>query len=283
MTAQPAEPAAGTPDAAVTGSAANTAGAYDLTGKVALITGGTGGVGLETGLRLARRGALVVVTGRSPEGGEHALAQLRAVSDQASYEPGDAGDPTAITALVDRVVAAHGGIDILVSAGSPHDIGPTPFAEMTMEDLKRAFDSRIYPRIFPVRAALPALRERGGSVVMLATDAGRHPTPGESVMGAVGAAVILMTKALARELSRWSIRVNSVAMTITSGTPSWDRIFATESFQSKLFTKAVERFPQGRPPSAGEVADVAVFLAADATQVTGQTVSVNGGLSFGGW
>ena len=51
----------------------------------------------------------------------------------------------------------------------------------------------------------------------------------------------------------------------------------------KLFTKAVERFPQGRPPSAGEVADVAVFLAADATQVTGQTVSVNGGLSFGGW
>jgi 3-oxoacyl-[acyl-carrier protein] reductase len=72
-------------------------------------------------------------------------------------------------------------------------------------------------------------------------------------------------------------------MTITSGTPSWDRIFATESFQSRLFTKAVERFPQGKPPSAGEVADVAVFLAADAAQVTGQTVSVNGGLSFGGW
>jgi hypothetical protein len=99
-----------------------------------------------------------------------------------------------------------------------------------------------------------------------------------AIDGAVGAAVILMTKALARELSRWSIRVNSVAMTITSGTPSWDTIFATESFQSKLFTKAVGRFPLGRPPSAGEVADVAVFLAADAAQVAGQTVSVNGGL-----
>ena len=268
MSAQPGEPAAGV---------------NDVKGKVALITGGTGGVGLETGLLLARRGARVVVTGRSPEGGEHALAQLHAASDQAYYAPGDAGDPAAITTLVDRVVATHGGIDILVSAGTPHDIGPTPFAEMTMEDLRIAFDSRIYPRIFPVRAALPALRERGGSVVMLATDAARHPTPGESVMGAVGAAVILMTKALAREFSRWNIRVNSVAMTITSGTPSWDRIFATESFQSKLFTKAVDRFPQGRPPSAGEVADVAVFLAADAAQVTGQTVSVNGGLSFGGW
>jgi 2-hydroxycyclohexanecarboxyl-CoA dehydrogenase len=62
------------------------AGAADLAGKVALITGGTGGVGLETGLRLARRGALVVVTGRSPEGGERALTQLRAVSDPATPE-----------------------------------------------------------------------------------------------------------------------------------------------------------------------------------------------------
>ena len=257
--------------------------AADLAGKVALVTGGTAGLGLETGMRLARRGAQVVVTGRSQESGERALSVLRAVSDRTSVETGDAGDAASITGLVDRVVTAHGGIDILVSAGSAPDVGPTPFAEMDLDELKRAFDSRIYARIFPVRAAIPALRERGGSVVMLATDAARHPTPGESVVGAAGAAVMLMTKALARELSRWSIRVNSVAMTITSGTPSWDRIFASESFQSRLFSKAVERFPQGRPPSAGEVADVAVFLAADASQVTGQTVSVNGGLSFGGW
>jgi 3-oxoacyl-[acyl-carrier protein] reductase len=255
----------------------------DLAGKVALITGGTAGVGLETGLRLARRGARVVVTGRSQETAERSLDLLRSVSETTFAEVGDAGDPASITALVDRVVAEHGGIDILVSAGSPHDIGPTPFADLDLEELKRAFDSRIYARIFPVRAAVPALRDRRGSVVMLTTDAARHPTPGESVMGAVGAAVILMTKALAREFSRWGVRVNSVAMTITSGTPSWDRIFATESFESRLFTKAVERFPQGKPPTAGEVADVAVFLAADAAQVTGQTVSVNGGLSFGGW
>lgn len=255
----------------------------DLAGRVALLTGATAGVGLETALRLARRGATVVVTGRSADSGEKALSVLREASERAYFERGDAGDPASITALVDRVVAAHGGIDILVSAGSAHDVGPAPFAEMDLEDLRRAFDSRIYARIFPVRAAVPALRERSGSVVLLTTDAARHPTPGESVVGAAGAAVLLMTKALAREFARWNIRVNSVAMTITSGTPSWDRIFASESFQSRLFSKAVQRFPQGRPPSAGEVADVAVFLAADAAQVTGQTVSVNGGLSFGGW
>lgn len=252
--------------------------------KVALVTGGTAGVGLEVADRLAARGVGVVITGRSAERAEPALARLRETSSDVAFEEADSGDAEALAAMVERVAGRHdGGIDMVVSAGTPHELGPTPFAEMTAEQLRTAIDGRLYPRILPVHAAVPALRKRGGSVVMLTTDAARHVTPGESVIGAVGAAVILMTKALARELSRWQIRVNSVAMTITADTPSWDTIFATESFQSKLFAKAVERFPQGRPPTAGEVADVAAFLAADATQVSGQTVSVNGGLSFGGW
>ncbi len=256
----------------------------DAHGKVAVITGGTGGVGLEIAKRLAGRGAHVVLTGRTKERGEEAVAQLRGTTGDASFEVADSMDPNALTSLFERVSARHaGGIDLLVSAGASHDLGPMPFADMSFEQIQNGFETRFYSRIFPVRAALPALRERGGSVVLLTTDAARHPTPGESVIGAVGAAVILLTKSLAREFSRWDIRVNSVAMTITSGTPSWDRIFASESFQSRLFSKAVERFPAGRPPSAEEVAQVATFLALDADQVTGQTVSVNGGLSFGGW
>lgn len=256
----------------------------DLVGKTALITGGTSGVGLSVGERLARRGARVVLTGRTRERAVAAVEHLRSVSDDVSFELGDASDPADLTAIVERVAnVGDGGIDLLVSAGATHDGGPTPFAEMSFEDISRAVERRLYPRIYPVRAALPALRVRGGSVVLLTTDAARHPTPGESIIGAVGAGVILLTKALAREFSRWHIRVNAVAMTITSGTPSWDRIFASESFQSRLFSKAVDRFPSGRPPTADEVADVVTHLVADATQVSGQTVSVNGGLSFGGW
>lgn len=253
--------------------------------KVALITGGSRGIGFAVAQALARQGVRVVITGRDPAHGEEALATLRALHSQAAFEAGESGDHAAMTAIVERTVQRAGGLDILVSAGAAGPFGPRPFAEMTPEQIQSSFNDRLLPRIMPVHAALPALRARGGgSIVMVTTDAARHPTPGEAVIGAVGAAILLMTKALAREFSRWNIRVNSVALTLTSDTPGWDRIFSKPGFENRLFSKALERFPQGRAPSATEVAEVAAFLASDtASQVNGQTVSVNGGLSFGGW
>jgi 3-oxoacyl-[acyl-carrier protein] reductase len=226
-----------------------------------------------------------VINGRSRENGERALARLAAVSGKASLALGDCSDHASAVDVARQAAAINGGIDIVVSAGAEGRVSPRPFADMTGDELVEAYQSRFFPRIFPVHAALPHMRERGGSIVMLCTDAARHPTPGESVVGAVGAGIILMTKALAKELARSRIRVNSVAMTLTSGTPSWDRIFSNDkTFSSKLFTKLNEKFPAGRPPSADEVADAVVFLASDhAGQITGQTLSVNGGLSFGGW
>ena len=77
---------------------------------------------------------------------------------------------------------------------------------------------------------------------------------------------------------------NCVALTLTSDTPTMDKLFAGGGFQQDLFAKVTGRFPMGRPPAAEEVAAVTAFLASeDAAQVTGQTISVNGGLSFGGW
>lgn len=256
-----------------------------MDGKIALITGGSRGIGFAVAQALACQGVQVVVTGRDPAHGEEALASLRGIAPKAAFERAEAGDHAAMTAVVERTVQRCGGLDIVVSAGAAGPIGPTPFAEMTAEQIESSFSARLYPRIFPVHAALPALRARGsGSVVMVTTDAARHPTPGESVIGATGAAILLMTKALAREFSRWNIRVNSVALTLTSDTPGWDRIFSKPSFENRLFSKALQRFPQGRAPTADEVAEVAAFLASDtASQVNGQTISVNGGLSFGGW
>jgi 3-oxoacyl-[acyl-carrier protein] reductase len=257
----------------------------ELDGKVVLVTGASGGLGLRVAEKLAAKGATVFINSRSAEKAEQAVASLRTFSNRVDYALGDCGDYASAVKVVERVAALNGGIDIVVSSGAQGEVRPMPFAEMTGADLVTAFHSRMFARIFPVHAAVPYLRVRGGAVVMLCTDAGRYPTPGESVIGAVGAGVILMTKALAKEFSRWKIRVNSVALTLTSDTPSWERIFGgDQNFQSSLFNKLVERFPLGRPPTAEEVARVAVFLASEeAAQVTGQTISVNGGLSFGGW
>ena len=260
------------------------AGPVEFKGKTALVTGASGGIGFHIAEQLAESGAQVFINGRSVERGEQAQARLRQISQDILFIAGDCASYEDAAAVVSTARSLAGTLDILISAGAAGETGPTPFAEMTPQQIENEFRKRMLPRVFPVHAALPALREKGGSVVLLTTDAGRVATPGETVLGAVGASIMMMTKTLAKELGRFKIRVNSVALGLTSGTPTWDRIFAGESSQRDLFAKIVERFPFGRPPSAEEAAAVAVFLASDAAaQVSGQTISVNGGLSFGGW
>lgn len=256
----------------------------DFDGKVALVTGASGGIGLRTAEKLMEGGAHVVVNSRSRENSEKAADELRRISDRVSVAVGDMNDYESAVAVAAEAAKVRGAIDIVVSSGAHGAVRPMPFADMTGEELVKAFVSRFSPRFFPVHAALPYMKENGGAVVLVGTDAGRYPTPGESVVGAFGASVIMMTKTLARELARWKIRVNAVSLTLTSDTPSWDRIFNEKTFQTGLFGKALARFPQGRAPTADEVARVAAFLASEQTaQVTGQTISVNGGLSYGGW
>ncbi|MCC6194964.1 MAG: SDR family oxidoreductase [Burkholderiales bacterium] len=259
----------------------------DFKGKVALITGASGGVGLRLAEKLAAGGAHVVLNGRSEANGAAAQERLREFTANAastSFVIGDCADYEAAAKVTAEAARITGAIDIVASSGAQGAVRPMPFAQMQGHELVAAFNSRFFARVNPVHAALPYMRERGGAIVMVGTDAGRHATPGESVVGAFGAAVILMTKTLAKELARWRIRVNSISLTLTSDTPSWDRIFSEQTFQTALFGKARDRFPFGRPPTAEEVARVAAFLVSEKScQVTGQTVSVNGGLSFGGW
>lgn len=256
----------------------------DLQGKTALVTGGTRGIGLSIAEKLLRDGAYVTISGRNEEHGHAALDKLRAFSPRVAFVRGDSCRPEEARAIADEAARASGGIDLLVSAGAEGPIGPRPFADLKAEEIEQVFSPRFYGRIFPVHASLAHLRVRGGAIVMITTDAARTPTPGESIIGAVGASIILMTKALAREFARLNIRVNSLAITLTSDTPSWERVFSGQNFENKLFSKALERFPSGRAPTSDEVARAAMFLLSqDASQINGQTVSVNGGLSFGGW
>lgn len=257
----------------------------NLQGRVALVTGSTSGIGFRVAEALARRGARVALNGRNEASAQPAIERLAHTKAELIFEAGDASDYGQIGRVIGAVESRLGPIDILVCCGGSGRPGPTPFHELKPEDFLRTFETRVIPRIFPVHAALGSMRTRErGSIVLLATDAGRHPTPGEALLGAAGAATILLTKALAREFSRWKIRVNCVALTLTADTPRYDEIFSKPGFSNKLFSKALARFPFGRAPNASEVAEVVAFLSSDqAAQVSGQTVSVNGALSFGGW
>lgn len=186
--------------------------------------------------------------------------------------------------MAQRVVDIHGRLTILVASGGAADIAPGLFSELVDDDFISVYRTQFLNRVYPIKAALPHMQKHGGSVIIIGTDAGRYATVGETLHGGLGAAKIMLTKTLAREFSRWNIRVNSLALTITGGTEAFEEAMARGDWVTDLFSKAIGRFPRGRPPSAEEVARVALFLASDqSAQVTGQTISVNGGLSFGGW
>jgi 2-hydroxycyclohexanecarboxyl-CoA dehydrogenase len=258
-----------------------------LQGQVALVTGGTAGVGLAIALALRSAGAQVVIGGRDAQRGQQALDRLMqhdAAGAPASLALGDCADPQQARAVVEQVIARHTRLDILVASGGAVDEKPGLFHEVDDSHFTEVYRHQFLNRVFPVRAALPHLRARGGCVLLIATDAGRHATVGEALHGSMGSATIMLTKTLAREFGRWNIRVNALALTLTGGTEAFDEVMSRGDWLSALYEKAVRRFPQGRPPLASEVAQAALFLVSPASsQVTGQTLSVNGGLSFGGW
>lgn len=253
-----------------------------LDGQVAWVTGGTAGVGLAIARALQAAGAQVVVSGRDAVRGERALGRLAPA--RVDLVLGDASDPQQARDMAAQVAGRHGRLDILVASGGAVEEKPGLFHEVDDAHFAAVYRHQFLNRVFPVRAALPYLRQAGGSVILVGTDAGRHATVGEALHGSLGAATIMLTKTLAREFSRWDIRVNGLALTLTGGTEAFDQVMARGDWLADLYAKAVRRFPRGRPPQADEVAQVALFLAsAAASQVTGQTLSVNGGLSFGGW
>jgi 3-oxoacyl-[acyl-carrier protein] reductase len=251
-------------------------------GRVVLVTGGTAGIGLKIAEALLTAGATVVINGRDRRRGEKALAVLD--HDLAFFESGDCGEPEGARDVVRRVVEAHGPIRGLVVSGGAAHRTPHLFHELAAADFEEVYQAQFLNRVFPIRAVLPHMQTEGGSIVILSTDAGRHATVGESLHGAMGAATIMLTKTLAREFGRWKIRVNCLALTITAGTESFEAVMTGDQWAKGIFEKAVRRFPLGRPPNTDEVARVALFLVSDQSlQITGQTVSVNGGLSVAGW
>jgi NAD(P)-dependent dehydrogenase (short-subunit alcohol dehydrogenase family) len=184
------------------------------------ILGGTAGVGLETAAQFAERGARVVVLGRDPQRGLRACEFCRERAPGASVNF-VAVDPTDPAAVIDAELAARsllGAIDVLVNTSGPSHL-PRLLHEIPIADVRTIIDRLVLPPLHMTHAVLPAMRERrGGSIINVASDAAKVATPGETVIGAAMAAIVMFSRAAALEAKREGVRIN-VLTPLSSPTP----------------------------------------------------------------
>jgi NAD(P)-dependent dehydrogenase (short-subunit alcohol dehydrogenase family) len=241
-----------------------------LNGKIALISGGTSGIGAETAKLFQSEGATVIATGSSERSVEAARAALPGIELVVS----DAGNVAATKTLVDRVKDKHGRIDVLfVNAGI------AKFAPLEQVD-EAFFDSQFNVNVkgafFLIKHAVPVIPD-GGAIILTASVAGANGgLGGSSVYGSTKAALRSFGRTIAKELTPRRIRVN----TVSPGpivTPILDKGL-TAAQKDNFIEGAKTRIPLGRTGTSAEVAAAALYLAADATYTTGAELFVDGGL-----
>ena len=252
-----------------------------LNGLMAVVTGGTAGIGRACAEALLADGAGgVLINGRDAERAEHARAAIQARFPEARVvlALGDVSEARTAEAVMAEAMRRLGRIDVLVNSTGGSDL-PRLLHRTPLVDIPGILERCLFAQILSCAAALPYMREAGGgAVINIASDAGKIPTPGESVIGAAMAGIIMFTRALAVEGKRDGIRANVLTPSITRGTEHYDKIMA-DPFAGKLFAKAEKMAGLG-VVSKEELAGLAVFLASPAAaKITGQAISMTGGIS----
>jgi 2-hydroxycyclohexanecarboxyl-CoA dehydrogenase len=247
--------------------------------KVAVVTAGTSGIGMETARLLAASGAeTVIINGRSPESGAKVRNELAAMFPATKFEfvAADIDDPSLVDQMFSKIREDCGRVDVLVHCGGAQ-VKPGFFTSLDPAMYSKQVDGHFASFLHCCRNVIP-LMQNGGSIVVIASDAGKVATPSETVIGAMKAAVIMFARTLALEVSRQNIRVNVITPSVVANTKSYDRVMSSDASR-KIFEKAAGKAKLG-VPSPGDVAPLAVFLASSfASKITGQAISVNGGIS----
>ncbi len=242
---------------------------FDLSGRTALVTGASGGVGGAIARQLHAQGAKVILTGRRQE----ALQELAsALGDRVAIEPADLAEPDAPDRLV-KAVEDGGALDILVNnAGLTRD---NLALRLKDEDWQTVLDVNLTAGFRLIRSALRGmLKRRFGRVVSITSIVAVTGNPGQANYAAAKAGMIGMSKALAAEVAQRGITVNCIA-------PGFIETAMTDALGEEQRVRLLQQIPIGRLGSGADVAAAAGYLAsAEAAYVTGQTLHVNGGMTM---
>ncbi|MGE0031745.1 MAG: SDR family oxidoreductase [Steroidobacteraceae bacterium] len=246
---------------------------FDLDGRVALVTGGSRGIGRAIALLLARHGATLVITSRKLEGCEAVAAEIRAAGGNATALACHIGEPAQITALMQDIDARHGRLDILVNnaATNPY-FGPS--LAMDLAAYQKTVDVNIRGYFWTsIEAARRMLAQGKGAIVNVASVNAFRPMDGQAVYSMTKAAIVNMTQGLAREWARQGIRVNALVPGLV------ETKFAAAIHQDEKLRAAIERLvPMGRIAQPEEMAGAVLYLVSDAASyTTGSCLTADGG------
>jgi len=244
----------------------------DLTGKSAVVTGGSRGIGRAIVLRLAQQGADVCFSFRgNAEAAAEVVAAVQKLGRKALSVQGDASDPASADQLVKAALDEFGKVDILVNnAGITRD---DLIMRMSPDDFRDVLETNLFGAFYAIKAVTrPMLKARSGRIVNITSVSGQAGQMGQANYSSAKAGLIGLTKATARELASRGITCNAVA-------PGMVDTELTSGLSDDLKQMAIDRTPLGRFGTTEEIADAVAFLVSDeAGYITGQVLAVDGGL-----
>ena len=256
-----------------------------LHGKVAIITGGSEGIGKAAAASMAAEGADVVVAARRADVLEAAASEIRAVSEHRVLAiPTDVMEPDQVQSLIDQTIEEFGRVDILVNNAGTSAGGP--FLGVTDEEWQHDLDLKLYGAIRASRLAVPIMREQGGGRIINVTNLGAKAPGAASVPTSVSrAAGVALTKAMSKEFAADNILVNTVCIGLIKSGQHESRFNAMQESNPDLtldqfYAGMGDRVPLGRVGEGEEAGDVIAFLASErASYLTGIAVNIDGGTS----
>ncbi len=245
---------------------------FDLSGKVAVITGSSRGIGAGIAKTLAANGAKVIINHRSsPEGAEEVISAIKESGGEATVIQADVGDSAEAQRLIKESIDTYGQIDILVNnAGTTRD---TLIMMMKEQDWDLVLQTNLNSTFYCSKAATrPMMKKKRGRIINITSVVGLAGQAGQTNYAASKAGIIGFTKSLAKELGARNITVNAVA-------PGFIPTALTDVLSEDMMNDVVKNTPLGRLGTVDDIAHAVLYLASDeASFITGQVLSVDGGL-----